>query len=103
MSGALIKDVTICRAICCLQIQAETELVKASAEFSRNLQNMAGKSVEFEKQKLHDIKSIFLDFVTIEMGYHAKALEVLTSAYKSINTINEDTDLEVRNKLIAPE
>jgi hypothetical protein len=69
--------------------------VKASAEFSKTLRNLDEKSTEFEKQKLHDIKSILLDFVSVEMGYHARALEVLTNAYKGISSIDEEADLEV--------
>jgi hypothetical protein len=69
--------------------------VKASAEFSKTLRNLDEKSTEFEKQKLHDIKSILLDFVSVEMGYHARALEVLTNAYKGISSIDEKADLEV--------
>ncbi|XP_063922714.1 CBY1-interacting BAR domain-containing protein 1 isoform X2 [Zophobas morio] len=75
-------------------IQAETELVKASAEFSKTLHNLEEKSTEFEKQKLHDVKSILLDFVSTEMGYHAKALEVLTNAYKAVSSIDEEADLQ---------
>lgn len=69
--------------------------MKASAEFSKTLRNLDEKSTEFEKQKLHDIKSILLDFVSVEMGYHARALEVLTNAYKGISSIDEEADLEV--------
>ncbi|EFA03352.2 CBY1-interacting BAR domain-containing protein 1 isoform X1 [Tribolium castaneum] len=75
-------------------IQAETELVKASAEFSKTLRNLEEKSTEFERQKLHDVKSILLDFVAIEMGYHARALEVLTNAYKAVNSMDEEADLQ---------
>lgn len=78
------------------QIQAETELVKASAEFSKTLHNLEEKSTDFEKQKIHDIKSILLDFISIEMGYHARALEVLTNAYKGISSIDEEADLQVK-------
>jgi hypothetical protein len=73
--------------------------VKASAEFSKTLRNLDEKSTEFEKQKLHDIKSILLDFVSVEMGYHARALEVLTNAYKGISSIDEEADLEVSRSL----
>lgn len=59
------------------------------------MHNIEEKSTEFERQKLHDVKSILLDFISIEMGYHAKALEALTNAYKTVNSINEDADLEV--------
>ncbi|XP_063922713.1 CBY1-interacting BAR domain-containing protein 1 isoform X1 [Zophobas morio] len=80
-------------------IQAETELVKASAEFSKTLHNLEEKSTEFEKQKLHDVKSILLDFVSTEMGYHAKALEVLTNAYKAVSSIDEEADLQDFQKI----
>lgn len=73
--------------------------MKASAEFSKTLRNLDEKSTEFEKQKLHDIKSILLDFVSVEMGYHARALEVLTNAYKGISSIDEEADLEVSRSL----
>jgi hypothetical protein len=63
------------------------------------LRNLDEKSTEFEKQKLHDIKSILLDFVSVEMGYHARALEVLTNAYKGISSIDEEADLEVSRSL----
>lgn len=59
---------------------------------------MEEKVTSFERQKIHDIKSTFLDFISIEMGYHAKALEVLTKAYKDINSIDHESDLEVRKK-----
>lgn len=49
----------------------------------------------FEKKKLHDIKSLFLTFVTIELGFHTKAVEFFTKAYQEIADIDEDEDLEV--------
>ncbi|CAH1117778.1 unnamed protein product [Phaedon cochleariae] len=75
-------------------IQAETELVKATAEVSKSIHSLEDKTNSFEKQKLHDIKSILLDFITIEIGYHSKCLEVLTKAYNEVDSINEESDLE---------
>ncbi|KAJ8973593.1 hypothetical protein NQ317_010030, partial [Molorchus minor] len=75
-------------------IQAETDLVKATAEVSKTIHNLEEKTNTFERQKLHDIKFILLDFICIEVGYHAKALEVLTKAYNEIESINEESDLE---------
>nr|CAH7756168.1 unnamed protein product [Callosobruchus chinensis] len=79
-------------------IQAETELVKATAEVSKSIHNLEEKTTRFEKQKLHDIKKILLDFIAVEIGYHAKALEVFTKAYNDVNTINEERDLEELKK-----
>lgn len=41
------------------------------------------------------LQKIFGDFVTVEMSFHAKALEVYTLAYQSIQSIDEEEDLEV--------
>lgn len=38
---------------------------------------------------------IFGEFVTVEMSFHAKALEVYTLAYQSIQSVDEEEDLEV--------
>lgn len=69
--------------------------MKATAEVSKTIHNLEEEIVTFEKQKLYDIKSIFLDFISTELGYHAKALELLTTAYQDIQTINEASDLQV--------
>lgn len=70
-------------------------MVKAKAEVSRTVHGLEEKVTQFERQKLHDVKGILLDFVAIEIGYHAKALEQLTVAFKYINAIDEDADLDV--------
>lgn len=41
-------------------------------------------------------QKIFGEFVTVEMSFHAKALEVYTLAYQAIHSVDEDEDLEVR-------
>ncbi|CAG9769062.1 unnamed protein product [Ceutorhynchus assimilis] len=75
-------------------MQAETELVKATAELSKTVHNIEEKATTFERQKLHDLKSILLDFISIEMGYHARALEEMTKAYSLVDAIDEESDLE---------
>lgn len=49
----------------------------------------------FEKQKLHDVKSILLDFITIELSFHSKAVELLTKGFQDISEIDEVKDLQV--------
>uniref|UniRef100_A0A8C6R3I3 Protein FAM92A1 n=1 Tax=Nannospalax galili TaxID=1026970 RepID=A0A8C6R3I3_NANGA len=67
--------------------QAETELQRATID-----------------QKIMDIKNIFSEFITIEMLFHGKALEVFTAAYQNIQKIDEDEDLEVfRNSVYLPD
>lgn len=37
--------------------------------------------------------------MTVEMSFHAKALEVYTLAYQSIQSVDEEEDLEVGSRL----
>ncbi|PNF41586.1 Protein FAM92A-A [Cryptotermes secundus] len=83
---------------------AETELLKASANVSRTVKALEEQIDMFEKKKLHDIKSLFLTFVTIELGFHTKAIEFFTKAYQEIADIDENEDLEeFRNALRVPD
>ncbi|RLU18453.1 hypothetical protein DMN91_009164 [Ooceraea biroi] len=62
--------------------QAESELMKASVEMSQVVKGLEEQINSFERRKLHDLKSVLLDFVTIELRFHRKALELLTKAYQ---------------------
>nr|XP_034173122.1 protein FAM92A-like isoform X5 [Osmia lignaria]XP_034173127.1 protein FAM92A-like isoform X5 [Osmia lignaria] len=74
--------------------QAESELMKASVEVSRVVKGLEEQIDSFEKRKLHDLKTLLLDFVAIELSFHAKALELLTKAYQDVSEIDEVKDLE---------
>ncbi|XP_076244534.1 CBY1 interacting BAR domain containing protein Fam92 isoform X4 [Calliopsis andreniformis] len=78
--------------------QAESELMKASVEVSRVVKGLEEQIDSFEKRKLHDLKTILLDFVVIELSFHAKALELLTKAYHDVVEIDEVQDLEYSAK-----
>lgn len=64
---------------------------------SKSIHSLEEKTNNFEKQKLHDVKSILLDFIAIELGFHSKCLEILTKAYGDVQSVNEEADLEVCN------
>ncbi|KAG5306068.1 PREDICTED: protein FAM92A1-A isoform X3 [Acromyrmex echinatior] len=74
--------------------QAESELTKASIEVSRVVKGLEEQIDSFERRKLHDLKSILLDFVTVELSFHTKALELLTKAYQDVAAIDEVKDIE---------
>ncbi|XP_023602560.1 protein FAM92A isoform X2 [Myotis lucifugus] len=75
--------------------QAETELQRATMDATRTTRQLEETIDNFEKQKIKDIKTIFSEFITIEMLFHGKALEVYTAAYQNIQKIDEEEDLEV--------
>ncbi|KAF7246252.1 Protein FAM92A [Varanus komodoensis] len=85
-------------------IIAESELQRASLDASRTSQQLQETIDNFEKQKIKDIKDIFSEFITIEMLFHGKALEIYTAAFQSIQNIDENEDLEVfRSSLYPPD
>ncbi|XP_010586698.1 CBY1-interacting BAR domain-containing protein 1 isoform X2 [Loxodonta africana] len=84
--------------------RAETELQRATMDATRTTRHLEETIDNFEKQKIKDIKNIFSEFITIEMLFHGKALEVYTAAYQNIQKIDEEEDLEVfRNSLYPPD
>ncbi|KAG6940716.1 family with sequence similarity 92 member B [Chelydra serpentina] len=74
--------------------QAESNVHKASVDASRTTQQLEETIDEFQKQKLKDVQKIFSDFVTIEMVFHAKALEVYSSAFQNLDDYDFERDME---------
>ncbi|XP_065524659.1 LOW QUALITY PROTEIN: CBY1-interacting BAR domain-containing protein 1 [Lathamus discolor] len=83
-------------------IIAESELQRASLDATRTTQQLKETIDNFEKQKIRDIKNIFSEFITIEMLFHGKALEIYTAAYQNIQNIDEEEDLEVFRSSLHP-
>ncbi|MEQ2264631.1 Protein fam92a [Xenotaenia resolanae] len=84
------------------QIIAESELQRATMDATRTTKQLEETIDEFERQKIQDIKKVFGEFVTVEMSFHAKALEIYTSAFQSIQSVNEEADLEVFRSSLHP-
>nr|XP_035960781.1 CBY1-interacting BAR domain-containing protein 2 [Halichoerus grypus] len=74
--------------------QAETSVQRASADASRTTRQLEEMIDTFQKQKLKDLQKIFSDFVTIEMVFHAKAVEVYSSAFQILESYDLERDLE---------
>ncbi|XP_041320302.1 protein FAM92A isoform X5 [Pyrgilauda ruficollis] len=86
------------------QAEAENELHRATLDATRTTRHLEETIDNFEKQKIRDIKNIFSEFITIEMLFHGKALEIYTAAYQNIQNIDENEDLEVfRSSLYPPD
>uniref|UniRef100_A0A3Q2EHC9 CBY1 interacting BAR domain containing 1 n=1 Tax=Cyprinodon variegatus TaxID=28743 RepID=A0A3Q2EHC9_CYPVA len=84
------------------QIIAESELQRATMDATRTTKKLEETIDEFERQKIQDIKKVLGEFVTVEMSFHAKALEIYTSAFQSIQSVNEEADLEVFRSSLHP-
>ncbi|MBN3274454.1 FA92B protein, partial [Polyodon spathula] len=73
---------------------AEASAQKASAEASHTTRQLEETMNDFQKQKMEDIKKIFSDFLTIEMLFHAKALEIYSSTFQNLENFDMEKDLE---------
>uniref|UniRef100_A0A3Q1BQC0 Family with sequence similarity 92 member B n=1 Tax=Amphiprion ocellaris TaxID=80972 RepID=A0A3Q1BQC0_AMPOC len=74
---------------------AEVNAQRASNNAQRNVRQLEETITDFQRQKLEDIKRIFTDFITVEMLFHAKALEVYTHTYHNLEAVNTEKDLEL--------
>ncbi|XP_069050905.1 CBY1-interacting BAR domain-containing protein 1 isoform X2 [Lepisosteus oculatus] len=90
----IISQVGVGRITSSVVCMAESELQRATMDATRTTRQLEETIDEFEKQKIRDIKKIFGEFVTIEMTFHAKALEVYTTAFQHIQNVDEEEDLE---------
>ncbi|KAM8731696.1 CBY1-interacting BAR domain-containing protein 1-like [Acanthopagrus schlegelii] len=77
--------------------EAEVNAQKASNNAQRSIRQLEETITDFQRQKLEDIKRIFTDFITVEMLFHAKALEVYTHTYDNLEAMNTQKDLELFN------
>lgn len=53
------------------------------------------KAIQFERQKITDMRQILLDLTMIQLKECAKSMEILSAVYNDIAAINVDKDLEV--------
>lgn len=74
--------------------QAESNVQKASVDANRTTQQLEETMDEFQKKKLEDVQQIFSEFLTIEMIFHARALEVYSSAFQNLQNCDLEKDLE---------
>ncbi|XP_061738817.1 CBY1-interacting BAR domain-containing protein 2-like [Nerophis ophidion] len=66
------------------QTDAEVNSRKASSNAQHSLMKMEESITAFHHQKRKDFKRIFMDFITVEMIFHAKALEVYSHAFQHL-------------------
>ncbi|KAM5262625.1 CBY1-interacting BAR domain-containing protein 2 [Ctenodactylus gundi] len=74
---------------------AESSVHRASVDASRTTQQLEGTVDAFQEQKLKDLQRTFSDFVTIELVFHAKAVEVYSRASRTLGSYDPRQDLQV--------
>ncbi|XP_072324119.1 CBY1-interacting BAR domain-containing protein 1 isoform X1 [Scyliorhinus torazame] len=80
--------------------KAESELQRVTMDTARISRQLEETIDDFQEEKIKDIKKIFGNFITIEMAFHAKALEVYSKAYQHVQNIDQEADMEIfRNTL----
>lgn len=77
--------------------QAEKEVNQAQEDAAQMAQSMGRLVNRFERKKIEDLKHIFLEFVKIEMIFHAKALELYSKAHNILERIQVEEDLHEFN------
>ncbi|XP_072771759.1 CBY1-interacting BAR domain-containing protein 2-like [Nerophis lumbriciformis] len=64
--------------------RAEVNSRKASSNAQHSMMKMEESITAFHHQKRKDFKRIFMDFIKVEMIFHAKALEVYSHAFQHL-------------------
>ncbi|GCB74577.1 hypothetical protein scyTo_0003668 [Scyliorhinus torazame] len=83
---------------------AEANVQKASVDVNHTTHQLEEIIFKFQQQKLKDIKAIFSNFVTVEMIFHSKALEMYTNAFQHLNNFDEEKDMAAfRSKICISE
>uniref|UniRef100_A0A667XAD3 CBY1 interacting BAR domain containing 2 n=1 Tax=Myripristis murdjan TaxID=586833 RepID=A0A667XAD3_9TELE len=74
---------------------AEVNAQKASNNAQRSTRQLEETINDFQRQKVEEIKRVFTDFITVEMLFHAKALEIYTHTFQNLEAMDINKDLEV--------
>lgn len=82
--------------------QVEQDLQKLTADANRARQTLEEQMVEFERKKMEDIKTVFSNFFHGQMLFHAKALELYTTAFQNLVSMDEEQDIEAFQNDLHP-
>ncbi|OCT84533.1 CBY1-interacting BAR domain-containing protein 2 [Xenopus laevis] len=74
--------------------QAESSVQKASVDAARTTHQLEETIDHFQMQKIKDIQKMFSDFLTVEMIFHARSLEVFTNAFQNLQECDLGKDIE---------
>lgn len=77
----------------------ENEVILSNMQISKVLKEISTISEQFEKQKIGEMKESLTNLILIELKFHASCLEVLTTIYEDVTTIDEKQDVEVNQRV----
>lgn len=73
----------------------ESDIMTSNLQFGNISKELVTVGETFEKQKLTDMKEILSNYILIQMKCLTTSMEVLTSAYQEVQSIDVKKDLEV--------
>lgn len=74
--------------------QAESSAQRASVDASRTTRQLEDTVDAFQRRRLEGLQRVFLEFVTVEMVFHAKAVEVYSRACQTLGSYDPEQDLQ---------
>lgn len=74
----------------------ESDLMASNVQICKINKELQLIGETFEKQKVTDFKEILMNFILIQMKYFSSGLEILTGAYKDVQSIDASKDFEVK-------
>ncbi|KFO31828.1 Protein FAM92B [Fukomys damarensis] len=78
----------------CIPGQAESSAQRASVDASRTSRQLEDTVDAFQRRRLEGLQRVFLEFVTVEMVFHAKAVEVYSRACQTLGSYDPEQDLQ---------
>ncbi|XP_075240705.1 CBY1-interacting BAR domain-containing protein 1-like [Convolutriloba macropyga] len=82
--------------------KAQSELRQSAAQAAKQTKDLEQGCQSFEERRVADMKQVLQDFIHIEMLFHAKALEIYTNMYRSVNVFDVQQDLEEFRQTLRP-
>nr|CAB3244598.1 protein FAM92A1-like [Phallusia mammillata] len=82
--------------------QAEAELQRRMVDVERTTRVLEETADKFESKKIQDLKKIFMEFIKVEMLFHAKALEQYSAAFNGMQNIQEEEHIAMFRNTLRP-
>lgn len=82
--------------------QMERALQQRALQTAQRHNSLHEQILVFERKKTEDLKNALLEFVQIEIAFHAKALEVLSKASRHVDAMDPKSDMVEFHSTLHP-